>query len=86
MAQISTVDLFRYRIMGNLLDVVVTFPTGDSSVNGFVINCRIDVVIVPSAVFINSAKEPIFVAHEAIVFIGCLGNCTCRQANEYRRE
>ena len=78
MAQISTVDLFRYRIMGNLLDVVVTFPAGDSPVNGFVINCRIDVVIVPSALFINSAKEPIFVAHETIVFVGCSSNCTYR--------
>ena len=73
MAQISTVDLFRYRIMRNLLDVVVTFPAGDSSVNGFIINSRIDVVIELVAVLIDSAKESIFMAHETIVLVGRLG-------------
>jgi hypothetical protein len=71
-AEICTVDLFRYWIMGNLLDVVVTFPTGDSSVNGIVIYSWIDVVIDPVAVLIDSAKEPIFVAHEAIVLVSSL--------------
>ena len=71
-AQICTVDLFRYWIMGNLLDVVVTFPTGDSSVNGIVIYSWIDVVIDPVALLVNSAKEPIFVAHEAIVLVSSL--------------
>ena len=71
-AQISTVDLFRYRIMRNLLDVVVTFPAGDSSMNGLVINSRIDVVSDLVAVLINSAKESILMAHETIVLIGSL--------------
>ena len=71
-AQISAVDLFRYWIMRNLLDVGMTFPTGDSSVNGFVINSRIDVVIDFVAVLINSAKESILVAHETIVLVGSL--------------
>ena len=71
-AEISTVDLFRYLIMRNLLDVVVTFPAGDSPVNGFVINSRIDVVTDLVAVLINSAKESILMAHETIVLVGSL--------------
>ena len=69
-AEISTVDLFRYWIMRNLLDVGMTFPTGDSPVNCLVINSRIDIVIDLVAVLINSAKESILMAHETIVLVG----------------
>ena len=69
MALITTVDLFCYWIMGNLLNIGMTFLAGNGSVNSIFINSLIDVVIDPFAIFINSAKESILMAHEAIIFI-----------------
>ena len=69
MALITTVDLFCYWIMGNLLNIGMTFLAGNGSVNSIFINSLIDVVIDPFAIFINSAKESILMAHETIVFV-----------------
>ena len=72
MAEISTVDLLGYGVVRNLFDIVMTFPAGDSSVNGFVINSRINVVVDLVAVLIDSAEESILMAHETIVLVGSL--------------
>lgn len=72
MALIATVNLFIYGVMRNLFYIGMTFPAGDGPVNRVLINSLIDVEIDPFTVFINSAKEPILVAHETIVLVGSL--------------
>ena len=83
MAQGRTIDYLCYRIVGNPGDIGMALPALDESVDAFVVKEFINVIIPPFAVFIDSANEPMFVAHKAIFYIRRFGPGAERQTNEY---
>ena len=86
MAQIRAIDLLRDGIVGNFGNVGMTVTAFDGSVNASIINCFINIIIPPPAVFIDAADKAVFVAHQAVFFIGCFGLGTAQQKNAYPRR
>jgi hypothetical protein len=57
--------------MGNFVNIGMTFPARDVSVNGVVVKIFGNIVIDSFAALINSAEKSIFVAHETVVLVSC---------------
>ena len=70
MAQIRTIDSLRHRIMRNFSNVSMTVTAFDAPVNTLIVKCFIYIIIPSFAIFIDSADKAVFVAHEAIFFVG----------------
>ena len=83
MALIGAVDRLGHRFVGNLGDVGMAVAALNIAVNAVIVNAFIDIIIPALAVFVDSAGQTIFVAHEAVVFIGsvCLG--AVKEGQEY---
>ena len=75
MALIGAIDDFGDGIVRNFGNVGMTVTAFNLAMNAVIVNCFVNIVIPSFAVFIYSADKPVFVAHEAVVFIGrvCLG-------------
>jgi hypothetical protein len=75
MALIGAINDFGDWFVRNFGDVEMTVTAFNIAVDAFIVNAFIDIIIPSPAVFIDSAAESMFVAHETVVFIGggCLG-------------
>jgi hypothetical protein len=69
MAAIAAIDLFRHRIMGELLNVRVTCPAGHPAVEAVQKNVLVDIIVFHQAIFTDAGQGRIFMAHEAVFFI-----------------
>jgi hypothetical protein len=56
---------------------------GNIMMDGFAVDMFIDIIIYFFPVFINSAKEAVFVTHKAVFFVRCLCRETNKQENEH---
>jgi hypothetical protein len=82
MADVGAVDLLCYRIMGQFVNIGVTVPAGDITMNGFAVNMFIHIIIYSSSVFIDSAQKAVSVTQEAVILIRRL----CREADKQENE
>jgi hypothetical protein len=73
MALIAAIDALSDRIVGDSGNVSVTVPAFDTPVNAVIIKDLINIIIPALAIFTDSAQQAVFVAYEAIKFIGGLG-------------
>ena len=67
------IDALGNRIVRDPVNVSVAVPAFDVSMNAVIIKDFIDIIIPALAVFIDSAQQTVFVADEAIKFIGGFG-------------
>jgi hypothetical protein len=82
MADIGAVDLLCYRVMGQFVNIGVTVPAGDITMNGFAVDMFIHVIIYSSSVFIDSAQKAVSVTQEAVILVRRL----CREADKQENE
>ena len=73
MALVGTTDLLRNRIVWDFGNVSMAVTAFDTSVNTMIIKKFIDIIIPALAVCIDSSHRSVFMAHEAVIFIGCFG-------------
>jgi hypothetical protein len=66
MADIGAVDLFRHRIMGELLDIGVAIPATHLTVQAVQKDVLVDGVILHLSVGIDAAERGVLMAHEAV--------------------
>ena len=74
-ALIGAIDNFGDGVVRNFSNIGMTVTAFNIPMNAVVVNCFINIIVPFLAIFIDSADESMFVAHEAVILIGsvCLG-------------
>ena len=72
MALIGATDVLRNRIVRHLGNICMAVTTFDASMNAVIVEKFIDMIIPSLTVFIDPSHRSVLVAHQAVIFIGCL--------------
>jgi hypothetical protein len=71
MTFVSAIDLFFYRVMGDLGYIIMAVSAGNVSVNGVCVNIFINIIALFAALFVDPTDLTILMSHEAVFLVCC---------------
>jgi hypothetical protein len=82
-AFICAVDFFRYRIVGEFVNVVMAVSAGNISVCSICVNIFVNVITSFASLFVNASDLTILMAHKAVLFVCCI--CSGNDKGTYKK-